>query len=401
MKKIAFAVALMSATAAQAQSSVSLYGQIDNGVQYLTGLHGGHQVSAETGNFAPSRFGLQGAEDLGGGIQAIFRLEAGLNTQNGANLVGGSLFSRNATVGLASPAWGTFRMGNMGAYEISQDSFDIDPQQAQEYALATLVRGRNWAQAGNGFEYTSPSISGLTLKGQYDLTNSTSWNQGNPGSGPGQLANAPGSGLPGSTQGRSDAVKAMYNIGSLELLGIYDEIRDGNGQFDNVYLNSRSLMTGGTFAFGAFKIYGGYQHLNAPDASNVGVYGTAGTPTRLPDGVSLPTSVNQEWLGAAWQVNPAAALTVAVYHANANNGNGNATMYTLGGTYNLSKRTFLYSEVGYIHNSSTSNIGLSDGFSDPYGANINDDPASGNSSSTAPDYGHSQTGVFAGIVTIF
>ncbi|WP_408452248.1 hypothetical protein [Paraburkholderia fungorum] len=44
---------------------------------------------------------------------------------------------------------------------------------------------------------------------------------------------------------------------------------------------------------------------------------------------------------------------------------------------------------------------MSDGFTDPYGANINDDPASGNSGSTAPDYGQSQMGVFAGIVTTF
>jgi hypothetical protein len=44
---------------------------------------------------------------------------------------------------------------------------------------------------------------------------------------------------------------------------------------------------------------------------------------------------------------------------------------------------------------------LSDGFTDPYGANLNDDPVSGNSGSTAPNYGQSQTGVFAGIVSIF
>ncbi|MEW9585869.1 porin [Paraburkholderia sp. DGU8] len=171
-----------------------------------------------------------------------------------------------------------------------------------------------------------------------------------------------------------------------------------HNQFDNVYLNSRSLMTGGTVTLGPVKLFAGYQHLSAPNASNAGVYGAAGTPTALPDGVSLPTSVNHEWLGANWQVTPATALSGAVYHANANN--GNATMYTLGGTYNLSQRTFLYSEVGYMRNSSTSNIGLGNGYSDPYGANINNDPASG-STSTAPNYGHSQEGVFAAIVTAF
>lgn len=399
MKKLALAAALTAAAVtAHAQSSVTLYGRIDNGIEYENGLPGGHRIAAETGDWGESWFGMQGSEDLGGGNKAIFQLEAGLNTQNGG-INNGSLFGRHATVGLSNDNWGTFKLGNLGAGEISQDSWDLDPQLMQKYAISTLVRGRNWAQAGNGFEYTSPKLYGLTIKGQYDLANGYNWNIGN--SGPGQLGNAPGSGLPGSTQGRSDGIKIQYNISGIELLAIYDEIRDGNGQFDNVYLNSRSILAGGTFTFGPVKVYAGYQHLNAPDASNVGVYGTAGTPTALPGGVSLPTSVNHEWLGAAWQATPAALLTAAVYHANANNGNGNATMATLAGTYNLSKRTFLYTEFGYLHNSSTSNIGLGNGYGDPYGANINNDPVTGNAGSTAPDYGHSQTGVFAGIFTSF
>jgi predicted porin len=399
MKKIALAVTLLAmAAAAQAQSSVTMYGRIDNGLEYESGLPTGHRWAAETGDWGESWFGVQGSEDLGGGNKAIFQLEAGLNTQTGA-YNNGSLFGRHATVGLSNVNWGTLKLGNLGAGELSQDSWDIDPQVMQKYAIATLVRGRNWAQAGNGFEYTSPNMYGFVVKGQYDLGNSSSWNMGN--SGPGQLGNAPGSGLPGSTQGRSDGLKLEYNIQGIELLAMYDEIRDGNGMFDNVYLNSRSIMAGGTYTLGPVKMYVGYQHLSAPDASNVGVYGTAGIPSALPGGVSLPTQVDHEWAGAAWQATPASLITAAVYHANANNGNGNATMATLAATYNLSKRTFLYTEFGYLHNSSTSNVGLGNGYADPYGANINDDPTTGNANSTAPNYGHSQTGVFAGIMTSF
>ena len=71
--------------------------------------------------------------------------------------------------------------------------------------------------------------------------------------------------------------------------------------------------------------------------------------------------------------------------------------YTLAATYNLSKRTFLYTEVGYIHNSSTSNLNLGDG---SYGNN-NYNPATNTSSNDNPNYGHSQTGVFTGIMTAF
>ncbi|MFP3693473.1 porin, partial [Burkholderia sp. SIMBA_048] len=87
-----------------------------------------------------------------------------------------------------------------------------------------------------------------------------------------------------------------------------------------------------------------------PNATNASV---GVTDASQPGGVSAPTAVDHEWIGAAWQINAAAAITAAVFHANANKGNGNATLYTLGGTYNLSKRTFLYTEAGYVHNSST------------------------------------------------
>ena len=231
------------------------------------------------------------------------------------------------------------------------------------------------------------------MKGQYDLTNNAAWNAGNPGSAPGQLGVSPGSGAFGSAQGRSDGFKAQYNASNFELQVIYDEIRDPNGQFSNVYLYSRSILAGGTYSLGPVKLYGGYQHLGAPGASEFGYNGAA-----TPAGAGLPTAVDHEWFGAAWQVTPVTALTAAVYHANANNGNGNATLYTLAGTYNLSKRTFLYTELGYIHNSSTSNIGLGDGYTDPYGQSAS---VTAGSENLSPAYGHGQFGAFAGIMTNF
>lgn len=219
---------------------------------------------------------------------------------------------------------------------------------------------------------------GLTLKGQYDLTNNYNWNT---------------SAISGG-QGRTDAIEATYNTGAAQLRVIYDELRGANGTFDNVYVHSRSLMAGGAYTVGPVRVYAGYQHLNAPGATNASV---GVTNASQPTGVSVPTSVDHEWFGAAWQVTVVTTVTGAVYHANANHGNGNGTMYTFGGTYNLSKRTFLYTELGYLHNSSTSNLSLG---SDSYGDN-NYDPATGTASNDNPVYGHTQAGVFAGIMTSF
>ncbi|PRG68411.1 porin [Burkholderia multivorans] len=325
--------------------------------------------------------------------KAIFQLESRLNTQNGS-LANGSFFEGQATVGLKNDTWGQLKFGNMGSAEISQYSGDVDPQQTKKYAIGTLVRGRIFSQAGNGIEYLSPTIAGFTLQGQYDLTNSTKWNAGNPGSAPGQLGSSTGL---GSAQGRTDGLKLSYQKGGFFWQATYDEVRDQNGQFSNVYLASRSILTGATYAFGPVTAYVGYQHLSAPDASNAGYFGTA-APTSLPSGVSLPTAVNHEWIGAIWQSTPALAISGAVYHANANHGNGNATLFTLGANYSLSKRTLLYTELAYVRNSSTSNLGLDSGL---YGANSNFDRTSASASASNPDYGKSQFGVIAGIATRF
>ncbi|MEX3897528.1 porin [Paraburkholderia sp. BR10954] len=384
MKKKLIAVAVMAAatTVAHAQSSVTLYGRIDNGIQFETGLPGGHQWSAQSGDWGCSWFGLIGSEDIGGGTKTIFQLEGQLNTMTGASA--GNLFGRHATVGFTNDSWGLFKIGNLGAGELAQDSWGTDPQVMQRYAISTLVRGRNWTSTSNGAEYNSPVLfGGLVLKGEYSLTNNTSWN-----SAPVNSAGVP------TGQGRTNAVEGIYTWGSGDFRVIYDEVRGANGTFNNVYSASRYVLAGGTYVLGPVKLYAGYQHLSAPDATNASM---GVTNASQPLGVSAPTSVNHEWFGAAWQVTAPTLLTAAVYHANANNGNGNATLFTLAGTYALSKRTFLYTEAGYVHNSSTSNLNLGNG---PYGNN-NFNPVTGTSSNSNPNYGQSQTGVFAGIMHSF
>jgi len=117
MKKSLFALAALSAfaTLAHAQSSVTLYGIIDEGVQFTNNQKnvvggtnvGGRQVTLDSTNgINGSRWGLKGAEDLGGGLQAIFTLESGINLNNGAFAQGGTPFGRQAFVGLSSSSYG-------------------------------------------------------------------------------------------------------------------------------------------------------------------------------------------------------------------------------------------------------------------------------------------------------
>lgn len=128
MKKSCFGLALLAfASAACAQSSVTLFGVVDTRVAIGRGSIADKNQLASAGASTP-RLGFRGTEDLGGGMSGSFWLEAGLNTDNGTGaptnvnnqasggpLAGingsqGIVFNRRATVSLAS-TWGELRAG--------------------------------------------------------------------------------------------------------------------------------------------------------------------------------------------------------------------------------------------------------------------------------------------------
>ncbi|HEY1609635.1 MAG TPA: porin, partial [Paraburkholderia sp.] len=99
-----------------AQSSVTLYGSIDVGVDYISNAAGNRQFQESAGKRQPDRWGLLVKEDLGGGNTAFARLEAGFLTNTGAQINPTSFFNRDAYVGLSNDHWGTLSLGNINDY---------------------------------------------------------------------------------------------------------------------------------------------------------------------------------------------------------------------------------------------------------------------------------------------
>ena len=101
------------ATTGFAQSSVTLYGVLDTGVEYVSHANadgkGIVRMPSITGEL-PSRWGLRGSEDLGGGYKAVFALESGFNVGNGTMGQGTRLFGRQSWVRIESP-YGTLSFG--------------------------------------------------------------------------------------------------------------------------------------------------------------------------------------------------------------------------------------------------------------------------------------------------
>ncbi len=69
--------AVLACSPSHAQSSVTLYGIVDESVRYMTHVNraGDSSVGLGTGGMSESRWGFKGIEDLGGGWSAFFKLE--------------------------------------------------------------------------------------------------------------------------------------------------------------------------------------------------------------------------------------------------------------------------------------------------------------------------------------
>ncbi len=108
------------AVSAHAQSSVTLYGSIDAGITYANNVGGKSVWQQGSGNLSNNYFGLRGAEDLGGGLKAIFMMESGFDLNNGGFHNSDDMFNHQAFVGLKSDAYGTVTLGRQ--YDSTSES---------------------------------------------------------------------------------------------------------------------------------------------------------------------------------------------------------------------------------------------------------------------------------------
>ena len=183
MKKSLFALAATTAFAgaAQAQSSVTVYGLMDLGyVGYNTRVAtgsttAGQPVNKTTGNAfsssgeSTSRLGFKGSEDLGGGASAFFTVEIGL-TPNSAQVASTSgTQNRQAFVGLKKNGLGQFALGTQ--YTLIHNAVAAtDPGQANNisgniiYPAVTEGAGSN--ENSNGSAYTVRTNNQLSVNSE-------------------------------------------------------------------------------------------------------------------------------------------------------------------------------------------------------------------------------------------
>ena len=91
--------------------AIRIYGTVDMGAMYAHADGAGGSWQFQSGGNYSSKLGLYASEDLGGGLKAEIKLEAGFNADTGAQQAS-ALFNRESWVGLSSRSWGAVRVGN-------------------------------------------------------------------------------------------------------------------------------------------------------------------------------------------------------------------------------------------------------------------------------------------------
>jgi len=384
--KLAFtASAALLASPAFAQSSVTLYGAVDDAIVYANNQKGASNTYLRQGNLYASKWGLRGTEDIGGGTSVIFDLQNGFDPNTGALSSASQIFNRQAYVGVQNPVYGTFTMGR----QYTPYYLFVGP-----LASSNWLTGATGAHPGdidgldttirinNSLQFTTPNWNGLQASGMYAL-----------------------GGIAGST-GKGETISAgvRYAIGTVNLAAGY--LRMDNAQ------QTSGFDSASTGSFGTSSLNTGYvsakalQHIAAAADYTIGnlmmgltysnVQYIAGSQSIFHDTAIFNTYAAL----ASYRFTPAFDVAGAFSYTLASQANGITSaaryqQYSLKQAYHLSKRTTLYALEAYQH-ASGDTLGAKGA-----GNIVEATPAVGDSQNSTPSSTNSQFVGMLGIAVTF
>ena len=356
MKKSLLTAALVAgfaATGAHAETSVTLYGIVDGGVQFqkFKGTDAaGNSVSrdyvgAASGVNSGNRWGLKGSEDLGNGLKAVFTLESGFNIGTGQSEQGGRLFGRQATVGLQSDSWGLIEIGrqtNIASKYFAgvATPFGTDFGQA---AVGSAFSAAGAQRYDNMAMYQTPKFAGFQFGVGYSFN----------ANGPQSADNANGD----NPNTRAWTTGLRYGNGPLEAALTYDSLKD-NDINGGVRASAWALAL--SYDFEVVKLHAaGGQTRNGwfsanSNLNNSGALGGVG-PRIATNSFNDNLKVNSYTLGLSAPIGTSSKIMASWMMADPSNGgvnnwgNDKQNVYSVGYTYSLSKRTNVYALASYAN----------------------------------------------------
>jgi len=360
MRKSLFALSILSTVAGtvHAQSTMTLYGILDEGLMINTNAKnvvngknvGGRQFSVDSNaGTQGSRWGMRGAEDLGGDTTAIFVLESGINVSTGAFGQGGTAFGRQAYVGLASNSLGSVTLGRQ---------YDSINDYVGNYGFAAAYGGsttehpgdldnvNHTFRANSTIKYASSNFNGLTFGGTASL-----------GGVAGEISQSSGYSLGANYGNGPVGIGVAYELfRNPSALGSILNSNASAATFNSLnsgYLGTKPansmqiITTGGSYQFGAAKIGAVYSNTKY---MNIGAFNGASA------------TFNSYELNAFYRLTTALSLSGEYNYTKGNAVKGDIgdqkyNQFSLLLDYALSKRTDVYLLGTFQTASGTSSTG--------------------------------------------
>ena len=305
----ALAASAALSSAASAQSSVTVFGQIDQGVFKGNGGTATHPGGVGTSKAwtmsqaSTSRIGFRGIEDLAGGLSAQFEIEHRFNPDTGAVNSANSFWNGRSYVQLSDIDRGSIYIGReyTPAYWIQRKSDPFGNDGAGQAGSAALwgdyatpdVVG-NGTRASNSVGYKSPSLGGFTMNAAVGLSEAT--------------------GL-----GRVQGLNVEYNAGAIYAGLGYEQVSGGS--------NDRCGV------------------LNLAVHYNLGVVKPILYFARGRTDANGHTKASAFMLGATAPLGPG-LLKAMYYKVDSDANSRDRSKFGFGYNYSLSKRTTLYADLG-------------------------------------------------------
>jgi len=305
---------------AHAQSSLTFYGSIDEGITYIS--NEANKKNVQTGVVAvPDKYGFKGSEDLGDGLKANFQLENGYFSNTGAMAISGDAFSRYAWVGLSSTTAGSLTAGRQ--WDLTNDVFTPNANGAVQYNNYLYHPGNldNSAvtDVNNSLKYTSPRFHGWFVQGMYAFSDAT------------------------NLQGRYFGATLRYVSGPLSFGAVYSNTNNKtyalNSTLGYTSFLGQNLAGGATFRASNTAIFGvGSTYQITPKWS---VHALA-NDVRIETPAAVGTVYNAE-LGVDYLMTPDNSISLGGFHAGVDG--RQYTSIGLAELYHLSVRTMIYAET--------------------------------------------------------
>ncbi|MDH2918968.1 MAG: porin [Sideroxydans sp.] len=357
---LAVAAALTAPTLALADNAnITFYGKAHLSLDSNNGNAGTTATGTKNGlnlTSNSSRFGLKGAEDLGGGVNAIYQYETEVLAQGGNSLLGAQ---RDTYLGLKG-GLGTVVAGRLPLANMYANDANFFGDKVGDAGNMTAGGfGGNGAiavpsRSGRAIGYMSPAFSGMTVTAGFVPNSAQSLSGAFPAGTTPATTNFTG----GATQNQADKASSFALRAAYDQDGIFGAFNYLNLGVAGVNVANGSLTGGaaagakvtvtsfaGGYSFGVAQVRAQYVLTDANAAATANVL--AGR-TGMKQGVF--TVGGQYKLSETGAINAQVAKAGDVTVSGASQANSGATLLAVGYDYSLSKRTTVYGAYAKVSN---------------------------------------------------